>query len=112
MACHPAAAEIKESIRNYAKSVVPGLFYTIDLYCCKLAGKDCVTILLEEPKTLRDILVRVYDLSPTVNLVARVFLYPVVIETNIDIPVEGLVSLFMNNPDELRRVLSDILCRK
>lgn len=86
--------EIRETIRNYAKNVVPVLLYTVDLYCRKLAGKDCVTILLEEPRTLRDILVKVYDLSPTVNPIARMFLYPIVIETGTTIPVEGLVNLF------------------
>lgn len=109
MTRHSTVTEIRESIRNYAKNIAPGLFYTVDLYCRKLVGKDCVTILLEEPKTLRDILVKIYDLSPTVDLIARMLLYPIVIETDTIVSVESLILLFKNNPDELKRILSEIL---
>ncbi|MEM0297056.1 MAG: hypothetical protein QXU35_04720 [Zestosphaera sp.] len=97
--------KVQDSIRSYARNVAPGLFYLLDLYCLKLTGRDCVTLLLDEPETLREIVAGIYGSSPAVRVIARMLLHPLKLEINVDKSVDELVELFMNNPVELRRVL-------
>lgn len=104
-----ARSRLYESIVRYVKNIAPGLIYTLDLHCRRLAGKDCVALFLDEPWTLRDILVNIYGSSPTLEMVARMFIYPAKLEVNIDDSLEALVKLFLEKPAELYRVLQRIV---
>jgi len=104
--------KLREDIEQYAKNIAPGLIYTLNLHCRRLAGRDCIDLFLDDPGAFRDVLVRVYGSSPTVKLVARMFIYPVKLNANLDEPLDELVKLFTENPVEFHRILQRALSGK
>lgn len=100
---------IRHAIRTHVMRVAPGLLQLLDLHCNKTAGEDCVTLLLTSPEMFREILLRIYGSPHTLEVVIRLFLYPLLLETGSNEPVDILVKLFVSNPRELRGLIYEIM---
>ncbi len=98
---------IKREIGDYVSRASPGLLNILELYCRGDSGLDCVTLLLEEPGKLKDIIMRIYVSPETVRFVARLFLNPLAEVCGLGI--EELIRLFMERPTKLREVLQQAL---
>lgn len=103
---------LRESIERYVKNIAPGLIHTLNLYCRRLEGSDCLNLFLEEPWAFRDILTRIYGSSPTVEIIVRMFIHPVRVELGINESLDDLVRLFLDNPVEFQRILERALSNK
>ncbi|MEM1628719.1 MAG: hypothetical protein QXP02_04780 [Desulfurococcaceae archaeon] len=97
--------KLYESIQKYVKNTAPGLIHTLNIYCQKLVGVDCITLFLEEPWVFKEILTSIYGSSPTVEMVARIFIYPVILETGIEKSLDELAKLLIRDPRELYRII-------
>lgn len=99
---------MRHAIRAHVARIAPGLLQMLDLHCIKTVGEDCVTLLFTSPEMFRDILLEVYGSPHTLEVIARLFLYPLLLETGSNEPVDILVKLFINSPRELRELIYEM----
>ncbi|MEM4933958.1 MAG: hypothetical protein QXN82_03750 [Desulfurococcaceae archaeon] len=100
---------VKRVIRSHVMRIAPGLLQLLDLYCVRTTGEDCITLLLTSPEMFRDILLEIYGSPHTLEVVIRLFLYPLLLETSSNEPVDILAKLFVNNPRELRELIREMM---
>ncbi|MEM1645527.1 MAG: hypothetical protein QXL96_06630 [Ignisphaera sp.] len=97
---------VAEVVRVKLRLTFPGLFELLEIICKKNTGKDCISLLIEDPAKLRDVILERYSLPLIVKRIAEKILRPLVEELDVNIPVPKLVDLFMDNPEELKKILS------
>lgn len=103
-----ARNSIYNIIKNYAEDRLPGFIQALNMYCRKFSGdNDFINLLLSEPWTLRDLLVRLLGSVTAVKLLSRVFLYSIISRTRINKTLDELEDLFINNPGELHKIIQE-----
>lgn len=100
---------VAEVARVKLRLTFPGLFELLEIICKKNTGKDCISLLMEDPAKLRDVILERYSLPLIAKRIAEKILRPLVEELDIDIPVPKLADLFVDNPEELKKILSKAL---
>lgn len=100
---------IMERIRNYVEKSLPGACHILDLHCRQHGYGDCVSLLIEEPSLFKEVLIRVYGFQPGIELIARIYLTPLVLELNLDKTINDLVKILIDNPDELKKIIVSLL---
>lgn len=102
---HVVPATLSEIIRARLSRVFPGLYESLTALCKKSTGKDCVTLLLEDPIVIRDIIVNKYGSPLIAERVIEKMLAPVIDILGIKKLPRELVDMLFNNPDELRELM-------
>ena len=94
-----------EVVRARLTRAIPGLYEYLDAQCKKNTGRDCVTLLFEEPAVIRDIIMAKYNAPVVAKRIAERFLAPVIDALGLENSPRSLAELLLSNPDELRRLL-------
>lgn len=97
---------VSDVVRIKLRLSFPGLFELLEIICKKNTGKDCISLLMEDPAKLRDLILERYGLPLVAKRIAEKILRPLVEELDIDVPVPRLADLFLDNPEELEKILS------
>jgi hypothetical protein len=108
---HVIPYTMSEIIKVKLRMAYPGLFEFLEILCQKNTGRDCISLLLEDPAKLRDLILTRYNIPLIAKRIAEKLIAPIVEELDINIPVSILADLFVNNPNELRKILSSNLQR-
>lgn len=104
--------KINKYIRSYVEGALPEFIYSLNMYLRKFSdNNDCIDLLLNEPWTLRDVLVRLSGSVTAVKVLSRVLLYPIKLEAKTNRALEELVNLFIDNPSELYKIIQESLLR-
>jgi len=97
---------VSDVVRVKLRLSFPGLFELLEIICKKNTGKDCISLLIEDPAKLRDLIIERYGLPLIAKRIAERILRPMVEELEIDVSVPKLTDLFLGDPEELKRILS------
>jgi len=98
-------------VKRFMQSRVPGYFEVVEAHCRRLFGRSCVDLLLDEPDKLREVLMRKYanDVNPVYFAIKYLFLRPILIEVNkLDIE-EELATTLLNNPQQFKERLRQVI---
>jgi len=98
----------EEVVRVRLRKSMPGIYEFLETQCRRVLAKDCVEILFEDPAVLRNIIVERYSVPLVAKRVAERFLAPVGEALGLDITPKKLAELLIENPEELKRLLSEV----
>ncbi len=97
--------EVRDRVRRIINSRAPGLYDALELECITRYRVSCVSLLLEDPEKLLDVIARVYrDKSSftVIHVFRTVFLRPIISEFLARELEESLLSLLKEDPEEFR----------
>lgn len=100
---------IIEKVRSYVEKSLPGVYQLLDQCCKQYSSRNCISLLIEEPSVFKDVLIRVYGLQPGIELVVRIYLTPLVLEIDHGCSVDDLITLFINNISEFKKIISSLI---
>ncbi|MEM4487996.1 MAG: hypothetical protein QXK88_04240 [Desulfurococcaceae archaeon] len=97
---------LSEVIRAKLSRVSPGLYEFLNVQCKKGVGKDCVSTLLENPATVRDIIISKYGTPIVARRIAERLFASIIEVIGVEKSPAELAELFTSNPEELRKLLA------
>lgn len=95
----------KEVVRVKLKKAAPGLYEYFELQCVKEVGRDCVSLLFEDPAVFRDIVLKRYSVPVIARRIIERYLAPIVDALGLDEAPKKLAELLINNPKEFKSFL-------
>lgn len=96
----------KEVVKIKLRKATPGLYEYFDLQCVKDVGKDCVSLLFENPAIFRDIVLKRYEVPVVAKRIVERFLTPIVKTLDIDETPRELAELLLKNPEKFKNIIS------
>ncbi len=101
--------ELKQRIRRYIRSIIPGYLEILNIYSMRNYGRDILDLFFESPSKVYDILIQYYKDFFTVDFaLMRLFLRPISIEANNTLLEEQLLELIKKRrDDEVLKVIAD-----
>lgn len=105
------SSSIAKNIHSYIASRAPEFLKALNRVCIRYYNKDCITLLLEEPEKLRDILLKYNDIATAKFVIKNLFLKPLLEKLDRDKEklLEDLSSNFIEDSEVFKRKLQDVL---
>jgi len=98
----------RDVVRAVFSRISPGLYEALNVECKKSTGRDCITLLFENPALVRDVLVNRYREPVVAKRIAEKIFTSIVEVLHISESPRKLVELLYGNPDEVRRILTSV----
>jgi len=95
----------KEVVRFKLRKTAPGLYEYFELQCVREVGKDCVSLLFENPVIFRDIVLKRYSIPVIARRIIERYLVPIIDALGLDEAPKKLAELLINNPEEFKGFL-------
>ncbi|MEM1542549.1 MAG: hypothetical protein QW101_05970 [Ignisphaera sp.] len=100
----------KKVIKEISREYVPGLYDMIDIVCQISYGRDCISLVVEEPDKFLDVLRNLYHNDDDIRFAAKTIVKPITkIASNCDTCEDELTELLLTYPQKFKERLSKLL---
>lgn len=105
---HVRPYTVREVVRSRIEAFAPGLYNSLELSCRRASGKDCVSLMLSDPKTFIDVVTNSFRAQVVAKRILENFVAPVAKALSVKESPQKLVEVLLSNPEEFKRVLNSI----
>jgi len=101
----------KKVVKEISREYVPGLYDMIDIVCQISYGRDCISLVVEEPDKFLSVLRNLYHNDDAIKFITKtVVIKPITkLVSNCDICEDELIELLLTYPQKFKERLSKLL---
>lgn len=100
--------EIVQYINDFIVSRAPEFLNTLNKVCKKQFNEDCISLFIDNPDKLREILMMYNDINTTKFVVKNLFLKPLLKKLGKEELLEELANYFINDMEKFKEEIAKL----